>query len=91
MSLGRIHVKRYWFLSFPKKIGKNLSNKYGQKFLDNAKKSTTDWIKTASKRGIQKTGEATGDFIGIKIAGKITSGLQKSSAELHSKNDDTNS
>ena len=73
------------------KIGKNLSTKYGQKFIDNAKKPTTDWIKTASKRGIQKTGEAAGDLIGIKIAGKITSGLQRSSAELHSKNDDTNS
>ena len=31
---------------------KNLSNKYGQKLLDSAKKSTTDAIKTASKRAI---------------------------------------
>ena len=30
-------------------MGKNLSNKYGQKFLNSAKKSTTDTIKTASK------------------------------------------
>ena len=36
----RIYVKG--FLSFAKNIGKRLSNKYGQKFLDNAKKSTTD-------------------------------------------------
>ena len=28
------------FLSFAKNIGKNLSNKYGQKLLDSAKKST---------------------------------------------------
>ena len=33
-----------------KNMGKNLSHKYGQKFLDSAKKSTRDAIKTASKR-----------------------------------------
>ena len=38
----RIYVKGYRFLSFTKNIGKRLSNKYGQKLLDNAKKSTTD-------------------------------------------------
>ena len=27
-SKDRIYVKRYRFLSFPKNIGKNLSNKY---------------------------------------------------------------
>ena len=51
----RIYVKGYGFLSFAKNIGKNLSNKYGQKFFDTAKKSTTDAIKNASKRAIQKT------------------------------------
>ena len=60
----RIYVKWYGFLSFAKNMGKNLSNKYGQKVLDSAKKSTTDAIKTASKRAIQKTAEATGDLIG---------------------------
>ena len=58
-------------------MGKNLSNKYGQKLLDSAKKSTTDAIKTASKRAIQKTAEATGDLIGNKIADKITSVSKK--------------
>ena len=33
---GRIYVKGYGFLSFAKNIGKNLSNKYGQKLLDSA-------------------------------------------------------
>ena len=66
----RIYVKGYGFLSFAKNMGKSLSNKYGQKLLDSAKKSTTDAIKTASKRAIQKTAEATGDLIGNKIAGK---------------------
>ena len=50
----RIYVKGYGFLSFAKNMGKHLSNKYYQKFLDNAKKSTTDAIKAASRRAIQK-------------------------------------
>ena len=50
----RIYVKGYGFLSFAKDMGKNLSNKYGQKLFDSAKKSTTDVIKSASKRAIQK-------------------------------------
>ena len=50
-----------------------MSNKYSQKLLDTAKKFTTDAIKTASKRAIQKTAEATADLIGNKIADKITS------------------
>ena len=50
----RTYVKRYGFLSFAKNIGKNLSNNYGQKLLDSAEKSTTDAIKTASKKAIQK-------------------------------------
>ena len=54
------------------KVAKNLSSKYGQKLLERAKKSTTDVIKPASKRGIQKTAEGTGDLIGNKISDKIT-------------------
>ena len=60
-------------------MGKNLSNKYGQKLLDSAKKSTTDAIRTASKRAIQKTAKATGDLIGNKTADKITSVSKKPS------------
>ena len=81
----RIYVKGYGFLSFAKNTGKSLSNKHGQKLLDSAKKSTTDAIKTASKRAIQKTAEATGDLIGNKIADKITSVSKKPAMELHSK------
>ena len=51
---NRIYVKGYGFWSFAKNMGKNLSDKYGQKLLDSAKKSATDAIKTASKRAIQK-------------------------------------
>ena len=70
----RRHVKGYVFLSFARNIGthaakvaKNMSNKYSQKLVDTAKKSATDTIKTASKTAIQKTAEATGDLIGIKL------------------------
>ena len=68
----RIYVKGYGFLSFAKDMGKNLSNKYDQRLLDSAKKFTTDAIKTASKRAIQKTAEETSDLIGNKISDKIT-------------------
>ena len=66
----KIYVKGHGFLSFAKNMGNGLSNKYGQQLCDRAKKSTTDAIKTASKRAIQKTAEATGDLIGNKIAYK---------------------
>ena len=73
----RIYVKGYGLLSFAKNMGKRVSNKYDQKLLDSAKKSTTDARKTASKRAIQKTAEATGDLIGNKIADKTTSVSKK--------------
>ena len=50
------------------------------------KKTTTDAIKTVSKREIQKTAEATGDLIGNKIVDEITSDSKKSSEELQIKN-----
>ena len=85
----RIYVKGYGFISFAKDMGKSLSNKYGQKLLDKAKKSTTDTIKTASKRAIQKRAEATGDLIGNKIADKTTSvSKKKSTKELHNNDDE---
>ena len=71
-------VKGYGFLSF----AKNLSNKYGQNPLDSAKKSTADAIKTALKRVIQKTAEATGDLISNKAADKITSCFKKISKRM---------
>ena len=61
-----------------------ISNKYSQKLVYTAKKSATDAIKTASKRAIQKTAEATGDFIGNKSAEKILSVSKTSSKTLHS-------
>ena len=85
----RIYVKGYGFLCFAKNMGKSLNNKYGQKPLDSAKKSTADAIKTASKRAIQKTAKATGDLIGNKIVDKITIVSKKKPVkELHN-NDET--
>ena len=77
----RIYVKGYRFLSFAKNMGKNVSNKFSQKLLDGAKKSTTDAIETASKRAIQITAEATGNLIGNKIADKTTSVSKKKSTK----------
>ena len=51
-------------------------------------KSTTDAIKTASKRAIQNTAEAKGDLIGNKIADKITSISKKTVKELPINNED---
>ena len=61
------------FCVFLKNMGKTLSNKCSQKILDTFNKSTTDAIKTASKRAIQEAAEATGDLTGNKIADKIKS------------------
>ena len=54
-------------------FAKNMGHAYRQKLLDTAKKSTTDTIKTASKKAIQKIAQATGVLIRNKIADKITS------------------
>ena len=64
-------LKGYGFLYFAKIMGKNigkieskdLSSKYSQKPFDHAKQSATDAIRTASKKAIQKTAEATSDLI----------------------------
>ena len=75
------YVKGYGLLSFAKnmgthatKVAKNLGNKYNHKYklLDSAKKSTTDAIKTAPKRAIQKLAAAAGDLIDNKIVDKIS-------------------
>ena len=65
----RKYVKGYGFLSFTKNFG----NKYGKKLMDTTTKAGMDAAKTASKKVVQKTAEATVDLIGNKIADKITS------------------
>ena len=46
----RKYIKRYGFLSFPKKF----ENKYGKKLMDTAMKTGINAAKTASKRVEQK-------------------------------------
>ena len=65
----RKYVKDYGFLSFARNVG----YEDGKKLMDTATKTGIDAAKAASKRLFQKTAEATGDFIGNKIADKITS------------------
>ena len=77
-------------------MGTHLSNTYSEKLHDSIKKSTTDVIKTPSKKAIQKkkkkkkkekkAAEATGDLIGIKIHDNRTIHLKKSPKESKSKN-----
>ena len=87
-------------MSFAKNMGKNigkyivknLSGKYSQKLLGNAKQSATDTCKNSSKRAIQEAAKATGDFVSNKITdaiaesydGKITKvsrNVQKNNSE----------
>ena len=46
----RVYVKGYGFMSF----ARSMSNKYGKKLVNTAKKSATDATETASKKAIQK-------------------------------------
>ena len=52
---------------------KNFGNKYCKKLMDTATKTGIDAAKTASKKVVRKTAEATRDLIENKIADKITS------------------
>ena len=65
----RKYVKGYGFLSFARKSG----NQYGKNLMDTATKNGIDPAKTGGKQVVQKTGEATRDLTGNKIADKITS------------------
>ena len=69
----RIYGKGYGFSFFAKQIGKNLSNKYSQKFFDRAKKFTNATIKNSIEKSNSESSRATGDLIGSKIADKIIS------------------
>ena len=63
------YVKGYGILLFARRF----DDKYVKKLMDTATKTGIDATKTASKRVVQKTAEATEDLIGNKVAGKITS------------------
>ena len=74
----RKYVKGYGFLFF----ARNFGDKYGKsmissgnvkKLIDGATKTSKNFAKTAGKKVIHKTTEATGDLVGNKIADEITS------------------
>ena len=49
------------------------TSKNSKKIIDTTKNQGSEFAKTAGKRIVQKSAEATGDLIGNKIADKITS------------------
>ena len=59
----RKYFKRYGFLSFARKC----DDKYSKKLMDTATKTGMNAAKTASKRVLQKTAEATGDLSWVEI------------------------
>ena len=65
----RKYVEGHRFLSFARQV----VDKYGKNLMDTATKTGIDAAKTATKRVVQKSAEATGDLTGNKIADKITS------------------
>ena len=85
-------VKSYRFLFYAKHmdktigkiISKTFSGRYSQNLLDFSKQSAADALKIYSKKEIQKMAKITGDFIGNKIAIKITR-ISKTSQQNSSK------
>ena len=63
----RKYVQGYGFWSFARNF------EIISKLMDSATKTGINAAKTASKRVVQKTAEATGDLIGNKMADQITS------------------
>ena len=68
-------------------FARSISNKYGKKLVDTAKKCTTDATKNACKRAVQKTAEETSNLIDNKIADKITSVSKKKSNDNNNDDD----
>ena len=64
-----IYVKGYGFMSF----ARNFSDKYSKYLIDKGIDVSKTFAKTAGKRILKKSAEATGDLIVNKIADKITS------------------
>ena len=92
---NRSYVQGQGFMSFAKNIGNkygkkifdksiDVSNKYGKKILDKSMDASKDFAKTAGKKVLHKSAEATGEMIGNKVADRIT----KSSRSKAQKEDD---
>ena len=75
----RRYVKGYDFSSFARNFSDICSKSLMDKGIDVSKK----FAKTAGKKILKETAKATGDLIGNKIAGKITSASKKSHDEVN--------
>ena len=75
----RRYVKGYGFMSLPR----NFSNKYSKSLMDKGIDVSKKFAKTAGKKILKKTAEATEDLIGNKIADKITSASKNSHHEVN--------
>ena len=81
----RIYAEGYGFLSLAIKFG----DKCGKMLMDTATKTGIDAAKTASKRVVQKTAEATRDLIGNKITDKIVLEGKTKNKEKENKSNET--
>ena len=86
----RKYVKGYGFMSF----AKNLGRKYGKKIMNKGisaaskfnqskygkvlKKEESKFLKTSAQKALEKAAPAVEDYIGSKIAEKLTSSLKVS-------------
>ena len=75
----RRYVKGYGFMSF----ARNFSDKYSKSLIDKGIDVSKTFAKTAGKRILKKSAEATNDLIGNKIVAKITSVSKKSHDEVN--------
>ena len=86
MSFARNIGNKYGKKIFDKglDVGKSMKKAYGKKILDNSLSTGKDFAKIAGKKVPTKSAEATGNFIGIKTADRIT----KSARNKEQKEDD---
>ena len=75
----RRYVKGYGFVSF----ARNFSNKYSKSLMDKEIDVSKTFAKTTGNKILKETAKTTGDFIGKKIADKITSASKKSRDEVN--------
>ena len=75
----RRYVKGFGFMSF----ARHFSDKYSKSLMDKGMDVSKKFAKTAGKKILKKTAEATVDLIDNKIADKITSASKKSHDEVN--------
>ena len=62
-------------------FARNFSDKYSKSLMDKGIDVSKKFAKTAGKKILKETANATGDLIGNKIADKITSASKKSESD----------